>query len=978
MLVCSGPNSNTVSFFNRPSDTCSGMNRTGMQCTNSMDCVRVILSLLLLVCIVYTTHASRLKNPTKGEAQPLDRRSQRAIPELVKPGSWPGTVDREEGVFRGHPRVGCVAPLCDEGRPDILQASDDLVSGEKSRVSTLYETRDLAIQDQALTFLEEALQEEADYICSGISPTSGAGLASGRSRFLFSKSYLDSSETCVSGNEIPCYSTVEQINSTLSLYTRFGVQAQVSGLAPLQGTGGKPSTGQDHIFSTKVNFVSSESSASTSQGTCATFTSECPQGVSCESIQETVISVTVANVRAAYKMNRMCPTSTGSQGKAHGIGSCRLPYAYAPFDYSDASLDPDAASVGECQTGIFSDRDDGYSIVDTPCEPPSSAQSETSTVLDSVCGVMRDPDTGLLNELNQRCAKAICGICTANGLPVPSSHKRYAAGPVTYAFTLGSPDRLIGDVTVTVSSAASGVNTGGTRTVTLNDIDLDQVVMNQEGDNLVRVSVMGFRASTRLPLPDLKGGMVTVTVYDDDDVRGGMLRQAASPGDNPWTLFPNNGAGLTPTATQMNTSFSWAYYPASERFGDVPGAYGESQEMMTSSEAEFGSNFSCFGSTPVGEYYDECRLVPGCDAGRGGVSLSDPPLVYTPCQKTHIYNTITTELLAGTHPGSLTYDPSLHLFPGWNLLLPDYWIYDDYVYYQLPDTAPLRVYENTAYVEPSNIFEPGSAEGATSFVPGTGTGAPALADYITGSGNLIGAAQSLVGTVSTAVELAVDVSTDLVNYTGQTSAATVLATGTGCVVVGRTADQQDSLILQAYGTATVQNEDPDNSQQYIVKASCAAVNAGQVEQVTTPVPEAHTLFIPAQSVGQTDPYSFQVTPFNSTASPSTVGNSVRCTFSVFYIVDGSEPFLLDSYETPCIGAPAPDNDEPYNGLGCGEEQCYEYSYSGDGQYHDGQDDGDGSGPSDAMVLLLIGTSIAGIVILGAIGIFLLVRCEHQK
>lgn len=946
--------------------------------TVEMKRVWVVFAILLLACIVHTTHASRLKNPTKGEARPLERRSQRAIPELVKPGSWPGTVDREEGVFRGQPRAGCVAPLCDEGRPDILQASDDLVRADRSRVSALYDTRELAVQDQALTILEEALQSEADYICSGISPTNGAGLASGRSRFLFSRSYLDSSETCTSGNQVPCYSTTEQINSTLGLYTRFGLQAQVSGLAPLQGTGGKPGTGQDHVFSTEVRFVASESSVSTSQGTCATFSGECPQGVSCESIQETVISVTVANVRAAYKMNRMCPTSTGSQGKAHGTGSCRLPYAYAPFDSSDASLDPDAASVGECQTGVFSDRDDGYSIVDTPCEPPSSAQSETSAILDSVCGVMRDPDTGLPNELNRRCAKAICGICTASGLPTPSSHKRYAAGPATYAFTLGGLDRLIGDVTVTVSSSPSGTNPGGTRTVVLNDIDLDQVAMNQEGDNVVRVSVMGFRASTRLPLPDLNGGLVTVTVYDDDDVRGGMLRQASSPGENPWTLFPNNGAGLTPTATQMNTSFSWAYYPSSERFGDVPGAYGESQEMMTSPEAEFGSNLSCFSGTPVGEYYDEYRLVPGVDAGRGGTSLSDPPLVYTPCQKTHIYNTISTELLASTAPGSLTYDPSLHLFPGWNLLLPNYWIYDDYVYYQLPDAAPLRVYENSAYVEPSNIFEEGSAEGATSFVPGTGSGAPALADYIVGSGDLLGYAQSLVGTVSTAIEVAVDVSTDLVNYTGQTSAATVLATGTGCVVVGKSSDQQDSLAFQAYGTATVQNEDPNNSQQYIVKASCTAVSAGQVEQVTTPVPEALPLFVPAQSVGQTAPYSFQVTPFNSTASPTTIGKGVRCTFSVFYIVDGSEPFLLDSYETPCIGAPAPDIDEPYNELGCGKDQCYEYSYSGDGQYQDGQDDGDGSGPSDAMVLMLIGVSIVGVVILGAIGIFLLVKCEQEK
>lgn len=927
----------------------------------------VLLFLLSSLYMTDSVSASRLKNPTKGRPPPLKRRSQEEIPEDVRVGAWPGTLDREEGVVPGHARKGCVEPLCDPGRPDILQAGDPLVFSPQSRVASLDSTRTAADAATALEFLENALLEESSYLCSGVSPVSGAGIASGRSRFLFSRSYKDTGDDACSSSSSSsalCYAPDEQISSSTGDYTQIGLQIQVSGAAPMQGTGLLPASGQDHVFSADIDFVSSESSEGTSAGTCATYSRQCPAGVSCESIQHTVVSVTVSNIRAAYRMNRMCPSSTGTHTNAPGTGPCRLPYAYVPFDDSDASLDPDAAGVEQCYTGVFSDRDDGGAIVSTPCEPPSDAQTATPAALDVLCGSMRDPDTGLTNELNRRCAKAICGACPASGLATPSAHRRYAAGPNTYAFSLGSPDRLIGDVTVVVAVEADGLLPAGTRTVVLPSVDLDQVAMNEEGDNMVRVSVVGFRASTRLPLPDVSNGMVTVTVYDDADAPGGMIRQASSPDVNPWTTFAGNGAGLTPTSTQMGTPFSWAYYPSRARFGDVPGAYGETQEMMTSSEGEFGSSASCFKGMPVGDFYDQCQLVPGCAVGTGGTSLVDPPLVYTPCLKTHIYNTITSELLAGTVPSALTYEPKLHLFPAWNLLLPNWWPYDDYMYYQLPDAAPLRVYENAAYKEPANIFSAGSAEGATSFVPGVGNAAPSLADYVVGADDETGIASAWVGTVATAIELTVDISADLAAYTGGASAGTILAVGTGCVVVGNPQNSTDTPPLQAYATATMQNENPDDSQNFVIEVECTSVDTFTAGQLSAVSPQAVPLFITAQSIAQTPPFSFEIGSYNSTATPAKTGSVVRCTFTAFYITDGGSPFLVDSYEVPCIGAPNPDADvrDEYD-IGCGDDSCYRFHYDGDG--------GDGEGSGDSGDTLFIIVCIIGACLLVSIAALIL-------
>ncbi len=911
----------------------------------------------VLLCVLLAIHgaAGAFHRTDDRPRNPLPRSEVPETAEVISPGKWPGTVKRQEGVFYGEPRAGCRPPACDPGRPDILQAGD-LVMGVVPRSTILEETYQVAVDGDRLARIEAALLDEADHVCAGVVEYGNATA----SRFLFTRSYQSVNEVCQQGDS-PCYTSVEQIAAPLDgFYTRIGIDLQVSGLGPFRGSGAAVADGSAPAFSTTVSVVAAQGTSSSSQGTCATYSSTCPDGAACEGMVRTTVSATVTNVRAIYAGQRMCPTNTGSQPKAPGAGSCDLPFAYAPFNDDDATDDDDASTVASCKAAPFCDLDiANRGCFDTPCTPPATLNATLSAVLDEVCGTARDPTTGLTAALNRRCIKAVCGVCTASNKTTASAHRIYAAGPNSAAYRLSTPDRLLADIRIQVDVAAFGGAAAQTRVVQLTNADLNDVVMNEEGDDMVRVTVLGILASAQLVLPDLSGGVLITTDYSGSP--GGFIRQSSSISEDPWQALPNRGAGLTPTATNLNSTYGWSYVPAAGRFGNMPGAYGESQYIATSAEANFGTTNSCFSGDPVGEYYDQCRLVPGCDTGSGGTRGIDDPLVTTPCRQTHEQNTITAELLAGTAPADLTYAPERTQPPGYDLLRPPYWVYDNYLVYRLADGDANTLYANATFERPANLYTPGSAEGAAPFVAAN----TSLADYIVGATTNANQRQLLSGVAAIALTLGVDVSEDLAKYTGASSSAAILRTGTGCGLANLPANGTSTL-ASAAAIASVENLSSSGTVTYHVQLSCVSLNETITGQPIRVTPSGGlSLTVPHESTLQTAPFSFETQVENTTLPMHHVATQIQCTFTIADVLD---PALeLDTLTVTCV---APED----GSVGDNSAEDNGGPATVDYEEDDGGDTGEdqSTDANDALLLLFLFLALALVALV--IGIVVLTIC----
>ena len=883
---------------------------------------------------------------------PLPRYEVPETAERVAPAKRPGMVKRAPGVFEGEARAGCRLPACNPGRPDILQAGDAIL-GEYPRAVMLEQTYELATAQAVVEQVDEALRDEASHVCAGVVEYGTRTI----SRLLFTRSYQSVAEVCESGDS-PCYSSAEQVAAPQDgLYTRVGLNFQITGPGHARGSGASDG---ESSFSTTIDVVAAAGSASTAQGTCATFSSRCPSGAACQGMQRTTVTATATNVRAVYHGQRLCPTSTGGQPNAPGAGSCDLAFAYVPFADDDASDDADVAGIADCTASVFCDLDGGYSCQSTPCTPPAALNSTLGALLDSLCGAERDPTTGLDVELNQRCVKAGCGACPASGKNTTSLHRTYLAGPTSAAYRLTTPS-LLADVEVRVDVAAFGDLPAQSRVTTLTGVDLNDVTMNDEGDDMVRVTVAGLLKSSQNALPDLDGRVLATTDYSNS--AGGLIRQSASLTENPWQLLANKGAGLTPTASNLGGQFAWAVLPGSGRFGNMPGAYGESQFIATSDEAHFGTASACFDGSPAGEYYDQCRLVPGCDTGSGGVRGVDPPLVMTMCRATHILNTITTELQAGVAPANLTYSPDLVLPMAYDLLKPDYWVYDNYLVYQLPDGEAL--YSVSTFERPANLYTAGSAAGAASFVAAD----TAVADYIVGAATDPHQRRFYSGVTALGLTLAVDVSEDLARYTGASSAAAILATGTGCLVGPIGGADNSSTVASAVGVATVQNLATSGAVSYLVQMTCKSVDetvAGQPTRITPP--QGTVITVPHESVSQTGPFTFSVQSVLASTSPADVAAVVRCTFSAADTLDTA--LELASVTVSCGGSPGPDDYDGYYDDPTGANPP-SVDYDGDG----GDGDGDQSAGADDAWAFIVIFGIAAVVVcaVAAVGLAVCIK-----
>ncbi len=893
-----------------------------------------------------------------------DPRTHVTVPEeaeIVRPGAWPGTAIRAPGILPGAPRKGCID--C-EGLEDRLH-SYDLVFASLPRDNTLVATAEAADRASLLADIELALIDEEAYVCAGILKY---GEQTG-SRFLFTRSYLSVDELCTNAAQSPCYTSEELLSaSNDGFYTRVALDLKLSGVAPFRGSTGTPTGDQAAPFGFEVKFVASQGAENSSQGTCATYSSNCPSGSSCQGWGPVRVDTVVRNVRAVASMVRDCPSSAGNDPHGAGMGSCGFPFAYPVFtDDTDA----DAAAADDCSSDVLCDRTDGLSCTTSACTPPAAYDTATAANLDALCGSMRDPDQGLLPELNERCAKAVCGACAAAG-SASAAHRAYAAGPVASSYHVPKFDHFLADIELLITVVLDeNLGITSTRTVKMENVDLNAVVMNEEGDQTVRATVLGILADAQMNLPDLSSGRIVT--YDYSDSPSGYIRMGPVAGVNYWQDKPNRGAGEVPTATYLGDS-GWYYLAKSGRFGGTPGAYGESQYTMTSPLANFGSKNSCFGGTPAGEFYAECRGIPGCDLGRGGVP-GDEPQVTTACRASHILNTAASELQAGVHPSALTYGSGvIPLPPTWDFLRPNYVIYDDKIYYFLPDggvgsdiSAPGFYYEESTFVPSRNIFLNGTAVGASSFVTDPSS---SLADYILSSSELQ-LREAYGSALSTTVTIALDISQDFAPYRGASNSVAILSAGTGCAYV---LEEDDSGLYdvpgEGFATVTIQNLGEEGAVTYTVTADCESSDEDLIDQPYALEPVAgYTFTVLPDSAGQSPLFEFRVAAGTELASYGDHGslsipkNTLRCTFSVTLInsdqVLASAPASCLRWGTAADPTPTP---QP-TGAGCDADDptCYLYQAS------PGDDGIDGAqwfwvAIAGVALLAIAGLAVAGVVV----------------
>lgn len=907
------------------------MRRNGGHRGSGSGCVRAppspgaVVLFLAFVALFATTSLARdprprVNVPEEAEAVSLD--------------AWPGVAKRAPGVLPGKPRKGCID--C-EGLEDRLHAYD-IVFASLPRNNKLAAAASAADRSAALQAIEEALIDEEKYVCAGVLKY---GQQEG-SRFLFTRSYQDVDELCTDSTQSPCYTSEELIAAPLDgFYTRVGFDLQLSGAAPFRGSAGTGTGDQAKPFSFDVKFVASQGAENAAQGTCATYSSACPGGAPCEGWGPVTITPSVRNVRAVYTLVRDCPSSSGSDPHGAGMGSCEMPFAYPVF--SDDS-DADAAATDQCFADVLCDRTDGLLCGSNACTPPASVDARVADNLDALCGDMRDPDQGLLPELNERCAKAVCGACPAAGTAA-SAHRAYAAGPPSGALRPQKPDRFLADIDILVTvtiNANLGVTTS--RTVTIENVDLNAVAMNEEGDQTVRATVLGVLADVQMNLPDLTGGMIITYDYvgEDGGNPSGYIRMGPDPGVNYWQDKPNRGAGEVPTATYLGDS-GWYYMAAGGRFGGVPGAYGESQYTLTSPLANFGTQNACFTGSPAGEFYTECRGVPGCDVGRGGLP-GDEPLALTPCRASHILNTVASELQAGVAPSALSFSlDEIPLPPTWDFLRPNWVLYDDKLYLFLPDggvgsdiTAPAFLYENASFLPSRNIYANGTAFGASAFVTDPNA---SLADYILGTDDVV-LRDTLGGLLTTTVTIALDISEDFAPYRGASNSVAILSAGTGCAY---TLEEDDSGLYDApgtgYATATIQNLGSEGAVTYTVTAECESEDETLLDQPFGLSPaNGYTFTALPLSSGQTPEFTFGVAAGTDLVSSGGYGvleiprKTLRCTF---FVSQAGDSQVLTSLTTSCFrwGTPSDPTPTPKpSGSGCDatDPDCYLYHSSSQG------------------------------------------------
>ena len=581
-------------------------------------------------------------------------------------------------------------------------------------------------------------------------------LISEQNAFRFSQSYQVDSESAIGSASL-----LLDTSESGGLYTRYAFNLRVS-----MGDNSTLSSSVNDTFTYVSADVGNNCLGAASRSEINQFLpSGCPPGSVCELITPTTISISLTNARAVYRLQRICMSAHGfspASGASSIPSHCPMPFSYYPvdvFDAVDAACAALGAGVDDDCLGVFA------CLSATPpgcgqgvCDSSDVSLPDLSDDLDGNCGAMRDPDTGFDNNLNRACVSACCDPCTAQNYTDPQYHQRWAIGPKAYALQVIGVDRILADLEVNVTVQDSSTNSLETISVSLQDIDKGNIVLNSGPDEpYVRVVVNELFAQLFAVLPDLSGG--AIVVWGDDD---GLVFQSNDTRTNPWLSFPDEGENLTPTSTILGEGYGWAYVNKSTNYGPQPGAYGVSQlALVAGGRSRFGRSDTCYD----GSYYEEHIDLPGWDINP---NTADVPLIASPCQMSHALNSLSAQLVANTPQDLLS--GQWFLPPNWVFTAPNYFLVGNELVYELRPGTPS---------EDQNVV-PQSA--------------------------LRGLVQSFVRQEDLAVQYAeiyVDVSADFSKYTGQSNTVGFDKSSSGCLYSLMQEEGGASVVMVNAGTLSV-------------------------------------------------------------------------------------------------------------------------------------------------------------------------------
>lgn len=646
-------------------------------------------------------------------------------------------------------------------------------------------------------------------------------------RFVYSDSFREArDDACVTPDDPACY-PAEQLLSTIDdgLYTRFVFDLVANGATQAEALNGTART-----VEARIRYVAAKDSG-LGEGNYAQFSAQCPPGAPCQGIENAVIDITLTDVRIGYPLRRICFSKNSNEHSTGSYGTCMMPQAYFPIDDlttcgGDGAFPADCAGSDAAPNCFLS-----TSCREQPCDssafPLTPAQLDSR--LDANSGADRDPTTGVLDALNTRCVENCCSACAAQGYPDDAAHQIWALGPPTFAFQALAPKHILATAECTVTV----LDTGATRTVTVENLDIGSVEMDSSGDAFVRATVLDLAAEFYANLPDPTGGVILISDYSERPT--GFIRMSPDPARNAYSYLPNNGRGLTPTQSNLAGNFSVAYLNQTSLIGNGEGYYGVRQGTLVSDRTDFSHPDSCYNG-----YFDDHIGVPGWQIKAG---TADVPIVPTMSHMTARLNRASSQFLSGTVPAD-EIDGTYFLLPGESLEQPRYSIYDDTLYYFVPDGDLLTLLGQARDDPDHNVqANPGWVD---------------LRDIRQRAENVI--------------TLALDVSTDFLPYNGITASAAIVD-GTGCIYSWE----------EAFGeaVATVRNLANEAAVTYDVIITCDTTDPGvlEVERVS---PSNLTLpLIGPQGVIQTQPASIIQLANGTEAAGATEPPTVYCQAEVF-------------------------------------------------------------------------------------------------
>lgn len=739
-------------------------------------------------------------------------------------------------------------------------------------------------------------------------------------RFVYSDSFRTTSEPCTSDTS-PCYDGNEQVISDPSsdgghgFYTRLVFDLVANGHTQVAALAGLPTA-----VSVTVRYVASENA----DDTYAVFSIRCPPGAPCQGVEETTVTISLTGVRVTYPLRKMCFSAGGNSMGGQSSAHCAIPSAYLMLNNittcqsNGGPFGPDCSASGAtCLLGT-SCREQVCDSSSFPLTP-----SETADALDQLCGVDRDIDTGFADALNTRCVEACCPECPTDNVTTAFSNQVWAIGPNVHAFQVLGPSRILCTATVTVTVAS----TGATRVTTLTDLDLGTVAMNDEGDQQVRVSVTGISSEVYANLPNLSGGAVLIADYSTPST--GYVRMGTDPAVNSYTLLPNNGRGLTPTARNLNSTFSIGYLNSTGLLGASPGYYGVSQGTLTSDLSKFTEPSSCSDG-----YFANREQVPGAQIKTG---TADVPLVPVMCQITNKLNKATDQFLGGTIPPN-EIEGREFMFPSESLTAPRYTVYDNTLNYFIPDGNVLVALGIDRGLPENNEANPGWVH-----------------------------QKDARGRAEQTFSVAVDVADSFMPYNGVTSSVEVSAGGCFYNWTSGAGNFR----------ASIKNLSNTTSNTFNVDMSCTtsdtnALTAGPL------TPAQFTLPIPPDSVMETVPLS-QYALFNGTV-PGDSPPNVVCTADV-YDQDNAQ-FTLTTRPFKCMRMP--DGSASYQAEFPPQSNATSIIRNGvctmdsDGTPHCPPDDGGASQPNNVAAIVISAVAVGVVMAVIAAGLVCACICCCKK